>query len=767
MSARSRPHRAAPPLATAASPGAGLAAGLLERRLTAPTAAGVGVAVAALAAASFWRHSIIATDDALIYVRVARHVAAGLGPVVNAGDAHTPATSVLWAHLLALALRLAPRVEPLLVAKALACALVFGASLLFARAARAVAGDLGLLFPITLVTVSLLLATVGLETHLALFGLALVCWAWFARGSPVLAAAAVGAGFFCRGELVLAAGPLLLLHLWQRRRAGEPLRASLAALGPAALALAAVLALGLVLQKWATGAFLPATLSTKVIQGTVGPWPRVAQRFVPWLLESLHLSWWWAPVALLGARALGRLGTLLLGLTLLQVVAYSFLGVAAYPWYGWLLQLAVHAHVVFGLGLAAALAVSAAWSRWPGAPGGQASPARVLATLALAGGAAAAPFLSFGRDPGIPGAPLVARYLTPYREIAELLCGPGAPAPPAGRRHVLLAEEVGLLAYYCPEAEVRDVNGLASPGLTPQNLNDWGFWIARYRPDFLVTRGEGRPELWLHPPGAARPELAYRARRSYPPGGLARLTVYTRESLSSASFLPTVYAPESAPQLDWVPGAWPWLNLPAGATMELPFRPPERQPASLVIFNLFQDGRALEVLAGGQVIGRLEAPPGLPPAWGHALLPLPVTGPAGEGILQVTLRSVGTSPANYARVALLEPVERASVESARSFFWEADGAFALAPAQPAEIPLAARPRPGCHLSVVFRNEPGVTLRLAVGDGAPVVAEGGTGAEPWLELTLPAQEGPLQAAVTGSSPARIRALGWTCAAAAGP
>ena len=61
----------------------------------------------------------------------------------------------------------------------------------------------------------------------------------------------------------------------------------------------------------------------------------------------------------------------------------------------------------------------------------------------------------------------------------------------------------------------------------------------------------------------------------------------------------------------------------------------------------------------------------------------------------------------------------------------------------------------------------MTLRLAVGDGAPVVAEGGTGAEPWLELTLPAQEGPLQAAVTGSSPARIRALGWNCAAAPGP
>lgn len=465
----------------------------------------VAIGCSLAAALYFWSFALVSTDDALIYFAAARNAAAGHGPVLNPGDSQAATTSVLWTYLLAAVLAIVPTSDIALAARALATCFTFlsGAALVFAT--RRAVGYLALLAPVAVVSLRVVRDAVGLETSLAILAVSVILWCYLSARSWAATAAALAVGFFCRGDVLLFGVPIVVDALVTGRR-GQSGRAGRARALVAALAFTAALGLGLSLQLLATGHVLPPTLHAKMIQGSIGPWSTYGSAAMSYLLCAAGWQWFGVPFVVWGLAALKRPAVILASAALLHLGAYSALSVADYPWYSWLLQLSVRLCLLVGVASALRyLVVGIAGARWvrPAAAAG------VLAStlIAVAGLLELGPPRPFEHSASMKDLGFFRAYHAVARHVCADIGHPSGGAPP-----VVLAEEIGGIAYFCPPAsgharvEIRDVNGLASTGLTRENLNSWEYWVERYRPRYLVVRGDGGPtrryaEGWLDTAG--------------------------------------------------------------------------------------------------------------------------------------------------------------------------------------------------------------------------------------------------------------------------
>ena len=452
----------------------------------------VAILASILAGCFHYATATVATDDALIYFRVARYIQEGAGPVLNAGDAHTPVTSVLWAYVLAWTSTLLGTGDMPALSRGLAAAFIALSSLLLSLSFRRSMGVLAILAPSALISVPLFRALMGLETALAVFALCLVHWCYFGLRSPTVAAAALAFGFFCRGDVILLGVPLGLLILFDRQVGAESI---LVRIRRATFAFGAVFLLGLGLQYLATGQFLPATLHAKIIQGRGGPWATYAETAATYVYQNLANRWSFAGLALMGLLASRVAGASLLAIAFLHWTAYAMLSVANYPWYSWLIALSLRLMTLFGAG-ALLMLCGSGLAHLIGKTFGFARIERsmiarwclLVITLGIVNGymskvPAAA---RFEHNAALSGA----GYMKAYYELAEVACRDVAEAGKDRQRSaVLLAQEIGLIGYVCPRLEVRDVNGLASPDITLETLNNWSHWVALYEPRYLCMRG--------------------------------------------------------------------------------------------------------------------------------------------------------------------------------------------------------------------------------------------------------------------------------------
>jgi hypothetical protein len=230
----------------------------------------------------------------------------------------------------------------------------------------------------------------------------------------------------------------------------------------------------------------------------------------------------------------GILGTplasvLLLTAALIHSLAYALLGVADYPWYSLWLQSALRVVTMVGAITVVQLACRKAAQQWRAhhdAPrlGGRVRPfwtaaaAIVMATLVISPTSHTETYAAF------PGVARTWAFRN-YHLAAEEICSPSS-STPKGRRTLILAEEVGVLGYYCHEAEIRDINGLATPGVDATSLNRWDHWISKYEPDYLVARGTGQAFL----EGFPRQRVIGRGEKA--------ITVYRRPSSSRPAIGP-------------------------------------------------------------------------------------------------------------------------------------------------------------------------------------------------------------------------------------
>lgn len=432
------------------------------------------------------------TDDAFIYLTAAEHWSEGLGPVLNPGDQHYPVTSLLWAGFLALMNRLSFLSTPL-VAKYISGFLLATSGLLLAEVLGKPRTFFRWLVPLLLVSAPLFRTTVGLEIHLALFCVSAAIFFSTRRGNIVGSAAWVALGFFCRGEVILLALPLALVFGWQAWRDDATVRGNtirkkkFQSLGLAALLGTSLLVTGFGLQKSVTDEFFPSTLKVKQIQGSTNLDRHTLPQMPDQFFKALGGQWLLLPVVLLGlAVSLRQIG-LFLSFTLLHLVAYATLGVRFYPWYAW--SLTVTVLLCFGAGVA--FLGQRGWSHWRRT---EVVSQRAMACLLLVVGGWATVlilhqgfrfrFTSRADWAGVGEAPFVTAYLEVCQWVEKDWKSPHGIK---NRSPILLASEVGILSHQC-EGEIRDVFGIASPGLTKKNLKKWYYWTMKYEPDYIISR---------------------------------------------------------------------------------------------------------------------------------------------------------------------------------------------------------------------------------------------------------------------------------------
>jgi len=178
-----------------------------------------------------WQHRLM-VEDGFIYLRVAKQIVAGHGPVFNPGQRVEATTGALWVYLLAAADFVAPmRLEWIAVVLGMVLStggLVF--ALLGARRLWPTGRDQLLFIPFGAIAYAVLLpswafATTGLETSLCIAWLGACLWVLALQTDPsrerpvsIGAAALLGLGWLVRPELVLFSAGFLAVLLFSAPR---------------------------------------------------------------------------------------------------------------------------------------------------------------------------------------------------------------------------------------------------------------------------------------------------------------------------------------------------------------------------------------------------------------------------------------------------------------------------------------------------------------------------------------------------------------------
>jgi hypothetical protein len=225
--------------------------------------------------------------------------------------------------------------------------------------------------------------------------------------------------------------------------------------------------------------------------------------------------------------------------------------------------------------------------------------------------------------------------------------------------------------------------------------------------------------------------------------------------------VPTRYTLESAPYLDWQPGAWPWLRIYAGRPLELPL-PPQTENSWAAVKYLRNPETTFSVQAGATRLLDIEPEPVRVPFWPTAVFPLPKS--ATDVILDPVSQVWIAGFASFAPPAVYTP------ESAPFLDWMEHPEPAFLVYGPMRLPLSTRAcqRRACRLEMEFFAQPGRDFSLAVEPGHPRVFAF-SGAQPsWQAATLGADErtvpeGSSEVVIritpTGGTPALIRSLAW--------
>lgn len=423
-----------------------------------------GIAWLAFAILAAWRWHARAQDDFFITFRYAQNLAAGGGLVFNPGERAFGTTAPGYALLLGGASALTRIAPHWLGAAATAIALPLTA-LLIAWEEKRLRAE-GILGGSLLVACTYVWLHQGSELPVVLALLAAA--AVTAERRPLLAGVIAGAAVWCRPDAALGAAALGMLRWRDERRL--PWRYG--------LAVAAVVALG-VLAAWRWfGRPLPSTLAAKRVQAAWLPeqWPSGAAFWragydslrdhyggrALWALLALGLV---GQVPLLRRGGNGARMLALFGLAL--SAAYPLLGVPFYPWYAVPGLVAVLYGFAFAIGALLRRARPSGEKAGAAATSsGRASPdslpaLRAAAALAVAIGAALVIATPARRAWELATTTTTSARHAIYRAAGEWL---GTHTPADSR---FAAIEVGTLAYYS-QRPVTDLLGLVSPEVLPR-----------------------------------------------------------------------------------------------------------------------------------------------------------------------------------------------------------------------------------------------------------------------------------------------------------
>ncbi len=448
----------------------------------------------------------MSNDDAFIYFAMVRNIAAGHGPVINPGDTHSPVTSLVWVYSLTLLHWLAPTVSLTYLTKLVSATLICLASLVWCFVFQKSAKESALAAPFAIVSILLFRLCPGMDIALSLFVYSLIFLAYF-RGHLFLAAGLCGFSFFCRGESAVLIAPLAA-HVLFTAYCDNRTKEALGTLFYCALSFIGVLTLGVLIQQVCLDTPYPSTLKVKIIQG-LGGWITYWQYLPTYIFEGIGSVKRNLGYLIVGLFVLGWPGLVLLAAAGLQTFAFALLSIAAYNWYSWILQSALRFYVFIGAVKLVEWGVRLiAWLI------NKYIPVKIPAIGSRLIGVALGTWLCFNHFfwkieyPVRANDPVVLDHTLTgvYYDFSDYLNKQASPT--TSKKPIVLTEEIGVLIYQLRGYEIRDVNGLASPGLTRANLVDWKFWINQYEPEYLVKFGNAeRPVFYVESDNDYKPAI--------------------------------------------------------------------------------------------------------------------------------------------------------------------------------------------------------------------------------------------------------------------
>jgi hypothetical protein len=443
----------------------------------------------------FWRYSIISNDDAFIYFTMVRNIIDGYGPVVNPGDTHSPATSLVWVYWLSFLQWCFPAVSITFIAKSASTAFLFMASIFWCYVFKKPARELALAAPFAISSILLFRLCPGMDIALSLFVYSIIFFFYF-RDKYEYAAALCGFSFFCRGESIIIIAPLILHYLYQAYSAKQ-LKQSLPQFVRSAICFVSMICIGVLLQKICLDTPYPSTFKVKIIQG-LGGWLTYYEYLPTYIYESIGYHWYDLWYVAVGLFVLGWPGLVLICAAILHAFCFAVMSIAAYNWYSWILQASLRFFAFLGAAKLVEWGVRfCAWLINLFIPIN--APKYIVRLLGVVLGIWICmghfywyiEYASRHEDQSVIDLELTRAYfdfvdtLNSQRNRFDENVKP-----------IVLTEEIGVLSYKLKGYEIRDINGLASPGLTRENLIDWAYWINKYEPEFLVKLGRNERAVW-------------------------------------------------------------------------------------------------------------------------------------------------------------------------------------------------------------------------------------------------------------------------------
>jgi hypothetical protein len=428
----------------------------------------------------FFLNVSVFMDDVFIYLRVVENIVDGAGPVLNAGDHHFPVTSPLWVFLLTFLKMIFGFIDLVLLSKIVSIIFLAGASSLAFLLLRRYIGHWAVLAPVPIFFNFIAVTTVGGEIALVYFCLFGVLWSYFSKHNFILTGVATAAAYLARPELILILPVIALHYLFHWRKEKKALRILLTDWGKLAIVFLAVVSVWHVYNYIQFDSFFPGTLKTKTIQGKSGMWTLYYHMGRKLTLEMLGQKYWLVIPLFFGLIYFREISLSLLLYTTLHYYAYKFLVVPYYHWYFYDFFILIPMFTLFGIiGLSRFIGRAFKIGTESTSPPRQFPVWSTISTGFLVLFLAAYSIFITTKVKCLPSYREDGR-LDSYRRIADSI------RPEARKGDIVLSPEIGIIGYYLKDTIIRDLNGIASPDTSLENINNLDYFVSTYSPKFII-----------------------------------------------------------------------------------------------------------------------------------------------------------------------------------------------------------------------------------------------------------------------------------------
>ncbi|MGE5343118.1 MAG: hypothetical protein ACM3SY_16715 [Candidatus Omnitrophota bacterium] len=440
----------------------------------------------------FSMNTLVFLDDAFIYLRVAKNIANGTEPLLNPGDTHFPVTSPLWVFVLAFLFKLLGFIDMVLLSKIISMILLSIAAFLAFLLLRRYIGIWAILSPLPIFFNYITVTTLGGEiplVYLALFG---TLWAYYDRHNYWLTGLFTAMAYLARAELIFLLPVLALHYLMTWKREKRTFRVMLTDWAKISIMFLSILSIWHIYYAIHFHSVFPNTLNTKIIQGKSGLWELYYRMSRPLSLEMIGGKFYLVFFLCFGLAYFRAISLSILLYTVFHYYAYKFLTIPYYHWYFYDFFILIPMFTLFGivaffLFLEKYLRLSLSQVKTHPWFDSVTRIASFVLILTLSG-------ICILTTTKI-------NYLSEFKKDPRLGCytdlSTGIKSK-VKKGDILLSTEIGIMGYQLEDAVIRDVNGIASPDVTVENINNLDYFISAYCPRFIFfPMTQRRPERYF------------------------------------------------------------------------------------------------------------------------------------------------------------------------------------------------------------------------------------------------------------------------------